>query len=475
MPSDAVTANFPLFTSTSPATSSVLDSVAAPVAFSVPATTVLPVSPATVNLFDEIASDPSDAVTANFPLFTSTSPATSSVLDSVAAPVAFSVPATTVLPVSPATVNLFDEIASDPSDAVTANFPLFTSTSPATSSVLDSVAAPVAFSVPATTVLPVSPATVNLFDEIASDPSDAVTANFPLFTSTSPATSSVLDSVAAPVAFSVPATTVLPVSPATVNLFDEIASDPSDAVTTNALLPTSTSKLTFSSPAIATFPTPDALLSVMMSVSPLTPICAPVTLTDSTSTYEAVLEISTYPFVLVMDRPPPVDPECVSAADCLDNVTSSLALIPPATATFPTEAALVSVMMSSSPSIPIWTPVNLTSSTPTYPLVLFIVKPLSTAGAATCVIPAAVFVIVISADMSYPPDAVNVPLMVTARSNVASSLNTAVESTCKLVSTSTVPLERNRTCCVAAPAPLVVDLVPKTKSPLVSPASSVCS
>ena len=106
---------------------------------------------------------------------------------------------------------------------------------------------------------------------------------------------------------------MLPVSPATVNLFDEIASDPSDAVTTNALLPTSTSKLTFSSPAIATFPTPDALLSVMMSVSPLTPICAPVTLTDSTSTYEAVLEISTYPFVLVMPSPPPVDPECVSA------------------------------------------------------------------------------------------------------------------------------------------------------------------
>ena len=388
-PSDAVTANFPLFTSTSPATSSVLDSVAAPVAFSVPATTVLPVSPATVNLFDEIASDPSDAVTANFPLsrprrlphpaqvldsvatfpsfsvpattvlpvspatvnlfdeiasdpsdavtanfplFTSTSPATSSVLDSVAAPVASSVPATTVLPVSPATVNLFDEIASDPSDAVTANFPLFTSTSPATSSVLDSVAAPVAFSVPATTVLPVSPATVNLFDEIASDPSDAVTAaNFPLFTSTSPATSSVLDSVAAPVAFSVPATTVLPVSPATVNLFDEIASDPSDAVTTNALLPTSTSKLTFSSPAIATFPTPDALLSVMMSVSPLTPICAPVTLTDSTSTYEAVLEISTYPFVLVMDRPPPVDPECVSATDCFDISKSSSNVTAPET------------------------------------------------------------------------------------------------------------------------------------------------
>ena len=206
---------------------------------------VLPVSPATVNLFDEIASDPSDAVTANFPLFTSTSPATSSVLDSVAAPVTF---------------NVLDSVVA-----------------PVTSSVLDSVAAPelrllnvvapVTSSVPATTVLPVLPATVNLFDEIASDPSDAVTANFPLFTSTSPATSSVLDSVAAPVTFnvldsvvapvtssvldsvaapelrllnvvapvtsSVPATTVLPVSPATVNLFDEIASDPSDAVTAN--------------------------------------------------------------------------------------------------------------------------------------------------------------------------------------------------------------------------------------------------
>ena len=139
-----------------------------------PATTVLPVSPATVNLFDEIASDPSNAVTANFPLFTSTSPATSSVLDSVAAP----------------ELRLLNVVA------------------PVTSSVLDSVAAPelrllnvvapVTSSVPATTVLPVSPATVNLFDEIASDPSNAVTANFPLFTSTSPATSSVLDSVAAP-------------------------------------------------------------------------------------------------------------------------------------------------------------------------------------------------------------------------------------------------------------------------------------
>ena len=197
-PVEASTVNFPLFTSTSPATSSVLDSVAAPVAFSVPATTVLPVSPATVNLFDEIASDPSDAVTANFPLFTSTSPATSSVLDSVAAPVAFSVPATTVLPVSPATVNLFDEIASDPSDAVTANFPLFTCSTSCHIQRAVTVASHVHVHVPATTVLPVSPATVNLFDEIASDPSDAVTANFPLFTSTSPATSSVLDSVAAP-------------------------------------------------------------------------------------------------------------------------------------------------------------------------------------------------------------------------------------------------------------------------------------
>ena len=332
---------------------------------------MLPVSPATVNLFDEIASDPSDAVTANFPLFTSTSPATSSVLDSVASsrptfnvldsvvapvtssvldsvaapelrllnvvPPASSVPATTVLPVLPATVNLFDEIASDPSDAVTANFPLFTSTSPATSSVLDSVAAPVTFnvldsvvapvtssvldsvaapelrllnvvppasSVPATTVLPVSPATVNLFDEIASDPSDAVTANFPLFTSTSPATSSVLDSVAAPVTFnvldsvvapvtssvldsvaapelrllnvvppasSVPATTVLPVLPATVNLFVWIAKDPSDPDTTNLRAPTA--------PILTSDTTPSVLDSVVAppTLSVLSSVAAPIT------------------------------------------------------------------------------------------------------------------------------------------------------------------------------------------------------
>ena len=97
-----VTANFPLFTSTSPATSSVLDSVAT-------------ASPVTFNVLDSVVA-----------------PATSSVLDSVAAPElrllnvvapASSVPATTVLPVLPATVNLFDEIASDPSDAATANFP----------------------------------------------------------------------------------------------------------------------------------------------------------------------------------------------------------------------------------------------------------------------------------------------------------------------------------------------------------------
>ena len=101
VPSMTVTANFPTVRVHADATSpSVLDSVASPVYIQAahrgrsprpasPATTVLPVSPATVNLFDEIASDPSDAVTANFPLFTSTSPATSSVLDSVAAPVTF--------------------------------------------------------------------------------------------------------------------------------------------------------------------------------------------------------------------------------------------------------------------------------------------------------------------------------------------------------------------------------------------------
>ena len=125
--------------------------VVAPVTSSVPATTVLPVSPATVNLFDEIASDPSDAVTANFPLFTSTSPATSSVLDSVA-------PELRLLNVVSSRSSVLDSVA-------------------APELRLLNVVAPVTSSVPATTVLPVSPATVNLFDEIASDPSDAVTAN----------------------------------------------------------------------------------------------------------------------------------------------------------------------------------------------------------------------------------------------------------------------------------------------------------
>ena len=59
---------------------------------------------------------------------------------------------------------------------------------PVTSSVLDSVAAaelrllnivPPASSVPATTVLPVLPATVNLFDWIASDPSDPTPPTYP--------------------------------------------------------------------------------------------------------------------------------------------------------------------------------------------------------------------------------------------------------------------------------------------------------
>ena len=279
--------------------------------------------PATVNLFDEIASDPSDAVTANFscsrprrlphPACADSVAAPELRLLNVVAPVTSSVPATTVLPVSPATVNLFDEIASDPSDAVTANFPLFTSTSPATSSVLDSVAAPelrllnvvapVTSSVPATTVLPVLPATVNLFDEIASDPSDAVTANFPLFTSTSPATSSVLDSVAAPelrllnvvapvtssvldsvaapelrllnvvapVTSSVPATTVLPVLPATVNLFVWIAKDPSDPDTTSLRAPTA--------PILTSDTTPSVLDSVVAppTLSVLSSVAAPIT------------------------------------------------------------------------------------------------------------------------------------------------------------------------------------------------------
>ena len=318
-----------------------------------PDTTVLPVSPATVNLFDEIASDPSDAVTANFPLFTSTSPATSSVLDSVAAPVTFNVLDSVVAPV---TSSVLDSVAAPelrllnvvpPASSVPATTVLRVAShrelvrrnrqrpvrcrhrklptvhvhvachiqrarqrrssrhvqrarqrrrsrhiqrarQRRSSRAQAAQRSPPASSVPATTVLPVSPATVNLFDEIASDPSDAVTANFPLFTSTSPATSSVLDSVAAPVTFnvldsvvapvtssvldsvaapelrllnvvppasSVPATTVLPVLPATVNLFVWIAKDPSDPDTTNLRAPTA--------PILTSDTTPSVLDSVV--------------------------------------------------------------------------------------------------------------------------------------------------------------------------------------------------------------------
>ena len=133
-------------------------------------------------------------------------------------------------------MNLFDEIASDPSNAVTANFPLFTSTSPATSSVLDSVAAP-----ELRLLNVVAPVTSNVLDSVAAP-------ELRLLNVVAPVTSSVLDSVAAPelrllnvvapVTSSVPATTVLPVSPATVNLFVWIAKDPSDPDTTSLRAPT---------------------------------------------------------------------------------------------------------------------------------------------------------------------------------------------------------------------------------------------
>ena len=113
-------------------------------------------------------------------------------------------------------------------------------------------------------------------------PELAVTTKFPLFTFTSPETSSVLESVVAPAALRVPKVAVLP----------------SAAVTTNSLVaPTVKSEVTSSvDPTVAaplvskvvdatcpfTVITPDA--RPIRSVSPLTPMLAPANCTDSTAT-----------------------------------------------------------------------------------------------------------------------------------------------------------------------------------------------
>ena len=200
---------------------------------------------------------------------------------------------------------------------------------------------------------------------------------------------------------------------------------------------------------------------------------SPVNRTDSTSTYDPSAVIDTYP--LSLEIASDVEPLWVRATASFVSVTSSDTDIVPRSATSPVVPSLVSVRMSTSLLSPMLSPVNRTDSTCTNPFSLVMFSPLYSSASATWNIPVEVFVMVMSADMSYPPRVVNDPFTVTAASNVASSLKTLVESTWRLVSTSTVPFDRRRICCVAAPAPLVLERVPKTRSPIVSPPASVCS
>ena len=131
----AVTAKFPLPTSTFPVTASVLVSVVAP-ALRDPAMTVLPLLAVTVNLLTLEAPN------------TGTAPVTSSLLSRVVAPVTAS---ELVSVAAPVTRSVFDTVVP-----------------PVTASVFDNVVAPVTESVvPALrlttrTVFPVSAATVNV-------------------------------------------------------------------------------------------------------------------------------------------------------------------------------------------------------------------------------------------------------------------------------------------------------------------------
>ena len=105
-------------------------------------------------------------------------------------------------------------------------------------------------------------------------------------------------------------------------------------------------------PSTSTSAVPPLLVSVMMSVSVLMPICALVNLIDSTSTYpEDPPAMVMCPLVLEIARL--VVPVCVSAAAFTD------ILRVPAISTL----SSVNVIKSASPVLPIWLFVILTVST----------------------------------------------------------------------------------------------------------------
>ena len=161
-----------------------------------------------------------------------------------------------------------------------------------------------------------------------------------------PVTPRVLDKVAAPVRVEAPATEKVPPT----------AVLPVPDATVNAVVATLKSPVDPRAPATAT----DALLSVMISVSPLMPMAFEVKRTDSTSTYPAVLVIAM----------PPVDAVCVKEAVASDSFTSSDTVNVPLTVT----ALSARVMRSGSLVVPIWASVKRTDSTSTNPAVLEIVS-----------------------------------------------------------------------------------------------------
>ena len=140
-----------------------------PVANNVPAATVLPEAAATVNLLVLIAKSP----------------------------VASNVPAILVLPLAAVTVNL---LLAGVLPSLIVKLPLFIVVAPPIERVLLKVEAPVTSRVPATVVLPLAEATVNLLVLMSKSPSIPV----------APVTANVLLKVAAPVTPKVPATAVLP-------------------------------------------------------------------------------------------------------------------------------------------------------------------------------------------------------------------------------------------------------------------------
>ena len=222
--------------------------------------------------------------------------------------------------------------------------------------------APCTSRVPAITVSPELESTVNFVPAtLKSDPTSKE-----LVKVVAPPTSRVLDKLAAPVRVDAPVTESVPPT----------AVSPLNAATVNAVVATLKSPVDPRAPATAT----DALLSVMMSVSPVMPILVSVNRTDSTSTYPALLVIAR----------PPVDAVCVKAAVALDSFKSSVTVSVPANSTALSDRVMRSAsLVVPILGLPIGSSVKRTDSTSTNPAVLEMVRPVvAPTVPAVCVIAA---------------------------------------------------------------------------------------